>query len=321
MSHHIISYRPQGNPAPSKAELSAGGDSKDKNIAVDSKVHLERISLLESELAEAKKHALDASELTIKLKKSDSSAEELNKKLKEVTEELKAIKVAKTESVNEVKKVESITSARIKELENAVSASKKEKEDMAASMKTSQAKMVEETSRSMSTASSKADEHTTALQTELTALKAKGVAEQLAASEKLADVVGQIATVQEQLKVSKGELKASKDSRDTDVNAIEKQLTELKNQLELVSKKSKEHELKIEENKMSEQSSLSTTAAQHASTMSDMSASHHKAIRAQEESQKHLQVINDLQSYNCVVHLVLMRLHAYTAFNIITASL
>ena len=257
-------------------------------------MHLERISLLEGELAEAKKHALDASALTIKLKKSDSSAEELNKKFKEVSEELKAMKVSKTESVNEGKKVESITSARIKELENAVGAAKKEKEEMAASMKTSQAKMVEETNRSMSSASSKADEHTTALQAELSALKAKGVADQLASSEKLADVAGQIATVQEQLKVSKGELKASKDSRDADVNAIEKQLTELKNQLDLVSKKSKEHELKIEENKLLEQNSLSTTVAQHASTMSDMTTSHHKAITAQEESQKHLQVMNDL---------------------------
>lgn len=206
------------------------------------------------------------------------------------------MKVAKTESLNEIKKVESITSARIKELENAVNAAKKEKEEMAVSMKTSQAKMVEETIRSMSSASSKADEHTTALQTELITLKAKGVADQLAASEKLADVAGQIATVQEQLKVSKGELKASKDSRDADVHAIEKQLTELKNQLDLVSKKSKEHELKIEQNKLSEQSSLSSSAAQHASTMSDMTASHHKAITAQEESQKHLQVMNVLRS-------------------------
>ena len=206
------------------------------------------------------------------------------------------MKVAKTESLNEIKKVESITSARIKELENAVNAAKKEKEEMAVSMKTSQAKMVEETIRSMSSASSKADEHTTALQTELITLKAKGVADQLAASEKLADVAGQIATVQEQLKVSKGELKASKDSRDADVHAIEKQLTELQNQLDLVSKKSKEHELKIEQNKLSEQSSLSSSAAQHASTMSDMTASHHKAITAQEESQKHLQVMNVLRS-------------------------
>lgn len=260
-----------------------------QRATLDSKVHLERISLLESELAEAKKRALDASDLTNKLKKSESSAEELNKKLSEVKEELVALKAAKVEGLKDSKKEESVTSARIKELENALAAAKK-KDDVTASLKTTHAKMAEESSHALTSSSSRASEHTASLEAELTALKAKGAADQTSAAEKLADVAGQIATVQEQLRVSKGELKASKESRDADVNAIEKQLTELKGQLDAVSKKSKEHENKIEEKKSSEQNSLTAAAAQHASALSDMTATHHKAITAQEDSQKHLQV-------------------------------
>lgn len=271
-----------------KKDQKAGELSQ--SATLDSKVHLERISLLESELAEAKKRALDVSDLTNKLKKSELSTEELNKKLSEVREELVALKAAKVEGLKDAKKEEGVTSARIKELENALTAVKKEKDDVAASLKTTHAKMAEESSHALTLARSKASEHTASLEAELTALKAKGAADQTAAAEKLADVAGQIATVQEQLQVSKGELKASKESRDKDVNDIEKQLTELKGQLEVVSKKSKEHEIKIEEKKSSEQNSLTAAAAQHASALSDMAATHHKAIAAQEESQKHLQV-------------------------------
>jgi septal ring factor EnvC (AmiA/AmiB activator) len=284
-----------------KKDQTAGEQSK--GVTLDSKVHLERISLLESELAEAKKHALDATDMTNKLKKSESSAEELNKKLIEVKEELVTLKAAKFEGLKDAKKDEGVTSARIKELENALAAAKKEKEDVTASLKTTHAKMAEESSHALTTASSKASQRTASLEAELTAMKAKGAADQTAAAEKLADVAGQIATVQEQLRVSKGELKASKESRDADVNAIEKQLTELKGQLDAVSKKSKEHENKIEEKKSSVQNSLTAAAAQHASALSDMTATHHKAIAAQEESQKHLQVGRVLRVLECVLNI------------------